>query len=105
MEYVKSTTVRKASANEFLRKVGSSEVKEGTKLVDLLLRPEIKLNDLIEHFDGLHELTDKITNRKEEIIEAAEILVKYDGYIKREKSLAEKLHRLENIRFLFVYRT
>jgi tRNA uridine 5-carboxymethylaminomethyl modification enzyme len=98
MEYVKSTTVRKAAANEFLRKVNSSEVKEGTKLVDLLLRPEIKLNDLIEHFDGLHELTDKITNRKEEIIEAAEILVKYDGYIKREKSLAEKLHRLENIR-------
>ena len=98
INFTKSTTIRIKEANDFLSKMNSNTVSEGTKLVDMLLRPEISINDLIENFYELHSLIDGISNRKEEITEAAEILIKYDGYIKREKLLADKMQRLEKIK-------
>jgi tRNA uridine 5-carboxymethylaminomethyl modification enzyme len=85
-------------ANSFLEQHASSTVREGLKMIDLLLRPEIHIQHLIENFSSLQHVVNQFPNRKEEITEAAEILIKYDGYIKREKANADKLHRLENIR-------
>jgi tRNA uridine 5-carboxymethylaminomethyl modification enzyme len=67
-------------------------------MIDLLLRPEITIQLLAENFTSLKEEIEKIANRKEEILEACEILIKYEGYIDREKGIADKLKRLENIK-------
>ncbi len=98
IEYIRETSVRIADANVMLEKAGSSPLKYGCKLVNLLVRPDINLNMMIKHFPALKEEVDKIPNRKEEILEAIEILLKYEGYIEREKGLAEKMKRLENIK-------
>ena len=98
ISFLSSTTVHLKEANHFLEHHNSSSVREGVKMIDLLLRPEIHIQHLIDDFSSLHHIIDHFPSRKEEIIEATEILIKYDGYIKREKSNAEKLHRLENIK-------
>lgn len=97
-ELMQQKTIHIKEANELLERKGSSPVKEGVKMKDLLTRPEIKIGDLIESFGYLKEEVEKITNRKEEIAEAVEILTKYDGYIKREQMIADKLNRLEKIK-------
>jgi len=76
---------------------GTSELKHGCKLADLIARPQIGILDLAEAVPSLKEEIDSIGSRKEEIIEATEVLLKYEGYIVREKLIAEKLERLENI--------
>ena len=70
-----------------------------------MARPQLTINNLAEIIPELHEFIDKTPNRKEEISEAAEIRIKYKGYIERERQVAEKMHRLENIRIKghFVY--
>ncbi len=73
-------------------------LKQGVKLLDIVLRPQINLSDLIEHIQPLKDICDNIPNRKEEVIEAAQILLKYEGYIEREKGIAEKIQRLEHIK-------
>lgn len=88
----------KLSFNDVLTQLGSSLLKEGCKLIALVNRPELSLNLLAEYVPELKELIDSIPNRKEEIVEAAEIRIKYAGYIEREKVIAEKIARLENIR-------
>ncbi len=98
IKFLSTTTVRLKEANSFLEQHASSTVREGLKMIDLLLRPEIHIQHLIENFSSLQHVVNQFPNRKEEITEAAEILIKYDGYIKREKANADKLHRLENIR-------
>ncbi|MDR1678751.1 MAG: tRNA uridine-5-carboxymethylaminomethyl(34) synthesis enzyme MnmG [Prevotellaceae bacterium] len=107
ISFVKGSSVKMAEANSLLEKVGSSPIRQGTKMIDLLLRPEINAEMLIEHFAELKEEVEKIPNRREEIVEAAEILLKYEGYINREKTIAEKLQRLENIQIngKFDYKT
>ena len=89
----------KLSFNEVLNQLGSTPLKEGVKLVSLVNRPELTILQLAEYIPELHELFASLPeNRREEIIEAAEIRIKYAGYIDREKMVADKIARLENIR-------
>ena len=77
--------------------MGTSPLKQGIKLIDLLSRPQIEIETLMEAIPALKEQVDKIPNRKEEIIESANIKIKYEGYIKRERIIADKITRLEDI--------
>ncbi|NOU59823.1 tRNA uridine-5-carboxymethylaminomethyl(34) synthesis enzyme MnmG [Marinifilum caeruleilacunae] len=83
--------------NPVLEKLGTSPLKQGVKLYDIILRPQVGIHDLIEDVTPLKEVIEEIPNRRDEIIEAAEVLIKYSGYIDREKLIADKLTRLENI--------
>ena len=84
--------------NAFLEQHNSTPLQRGCKLFDLLVRPELNLSLLSEEIDKLKELIDSFGDKKEEIAEAAEIEMKYSGYIEREKQLAEKMQRLEAIK-------
>ena len=84
--------------NSSLEALGTTPLQFGCKLVDLVNRPQLNLNNLSEIIPQLKEVLNRPNNRKEEIAEAAEIRMKYKGYIEREKLVAEKMHRLENIR-------
>jgi tRNA uridine 5-carboxymethylaminomethyl modification enzyme len=95
--FVKDYSVKPQHVNAFLSSVNSSELKHGCRLHDLILRPQFGINELATAVPALQAKLDAITNRKEEIIESAEVIIKYEGYIEREKQIAEKLQRLENI--------
>jgi tRNA uridine 5-carboxymethylaminomethyl modification enzyme len=95
--FVKDYSVKPQHVNAFLSSVNSSELKHGCRLHDLILRPQFGINELATAVPALQAKLDAITNRKEEIIESAEVIMKYEGYIEREKLIAEKLQRLENI--------
>ena len=89
----------KLSFNEVLESLQSTPLKEGTKLVALINRPELNMLLLSEYIPELKQLFEALPDdRREEIIEAAEIRIKYAGYIEREKMVADKIARLENIR-------
>lgn len=96
-EFIKTYPIKPALLNEFLVSRNSSELKHGCKLSDLVLRPQLSIEDLAEAIPALKEKTEEIGSRKEEIVEATEVLLKYEGYIEREKLIAEKLQRLEHI--------
>jgi tRNA uridine 5-carboxymethylaminomethyl modification enzyme len=95
--FIKSYSIKPAFINDFLASRNSSELKHGCKLSDLVLRPQLSIEDLSEAIPALKEKIEEIGIRKEEIVEATEVLLKYEGYIEREKLIAEKLHRLEHI--------
>ena len=97
-EFIKNYSVKSSEIDSLLLSVGSTPLKQTTKLMDILLRPGISLQALIEALPSLQEQTEKITNRKQEIIEQIEISAKYEGYIARERLIADKLQRLENIK-------
>lgn len=84
--------------NTGLEKLGTAPLKHGLKLKDVITRPQISIDTISEYIPAFREELDKIPNRKEEIIEASEIIIKYDGYIKREQLIADKISRLENIK-------
>ena len=84
--------------NSALEALGTTPLQYGCKLIDLVNRPQLNLKNLSEMIPQLQEVLDRPTNRKEEIAEAAEIRMKYKGYIERERVVAEKMHRLENIK-------
>lgn len=84
--------------NDALETLGTTPLQFGCKLVDLVNRPQLNLTNLSEIIAPLKEVLNRPTNRREEIAEAAEIRMKYKGYIEREKIVAEKMHRLENIK-------
>ena len=84
--------------NTSLEALGTTPLQFGCKLVDLVNRPQLNLSNLSEIIPQLKEVLDRPNNRKEEIAEAAEIRMKYKGYIDRERVVAEKMHRLENIK-------
>ena len=83
--------------NPSLERLGTSPLKQRVKLKDLLTRPQINIDNILDSIPAFKAEIDKIPNRKEEILEATEIRIKYDGYIKREQLIAEKITRLENI--------
>ncbi|MHB9054928.1 MAG: tRNA uridine-5-carboxymethylaminomethyl(34) synthesis enzyme MnmG [Paludibacteraceae bacterium] len=97
IDFLKKTSIKPNTINTFLTAKNSSELIHGCKLSDLVLRPQICINDLAEAVPTLKEKIENIPEIKEEIVESAEIIIKYSGYIEREKLIAEKLHRLENI--------
>ena len=84
--------------NSALEALGTTPLQFGCKLSDLVNRPQLNLKNLSEVIPSLKEALDRPSNRKEEIAEAAEIRMKYKGYIERERLVADKMHRLENIR-------
>ena len=100
MEFCRNYSVSASKINPLLEARESSPLKQGVKLMDLVLRPQLTLADLIEHIPALAEYVEKNieTERRQEILEAAEILMKYSGYIDREKVVAEKIRRLEDVK-------
>jgi tRNA uridine 5-carboxymethylaminomethyl modification enzyme len=81
-----------------LEALGTTPLQFGCKLVDLVNRPQLNLINLSDVIPQLKEIINRPFNRKEEIAEAAEIRMKYKGYIERERVVADKMHRLENIK-------
>lgn len=98
IEFCKNAPVKPREVNAFLESIGTTPLREGCKIFDLIARPQINMANLSEISPQLKELLDAAPNRKEEIIEAAEIKMKYKGYIEREKMIADKMHRLEDIK-------
>lgn len=99
IRFVENYSVKPQHINTALGGLGTTPLAHGCKLVDLVLRPQVSLHALASFIPALQVELDKTpTLRKEEIIEAAEILLKYSGYIKREQIIADKINRLENIR-------
>ncbi len=97
-EFTSTFSIKPALINPFLETQGTSPLREGCKLVDLVNRPQLSFDSLRQAIHALQEVIDKIPNRQEEIVEAAEIQIKYSGYITREQQIADKLTRLENIK-------
>ena len=98
IEFCKNTPVKPREVNAFLESIGTTPLREGCKIFDLIARPQINMANLSEISPQLKELLDAAPDRKEEITEAAEIKMKYKGYIEREKIIADKMHRLEDIK-------
>ena len=99
VDFAKGFSVKPALINQALESLGTTPLREGCKLYDLIERPQLTLTNLSDHIKALKTELDKTeSNRKEEIIEAAEILMKYSGYIDRERQIANKMKRLEDIR-------
>lgn len=84
--------------NSALEALGTTPLQFGCNLIDLVNRPQLNLKNLSEIIPQLNEVLNRPTNRKEEISEAAEVRMKYKGYIERERIVADKMHRLENIK-------
>lgn len=99
IDFCKNFSVKASIINPKLELLGLQALKQGVKLIDLVLRPQLTLVILAELIAPLKELFNSIEeDRRDEIIEAAEILIKYDGYIVREKLVADKIRRLEDIK-------
>ena len=96
--FCKNYAIKPKEVNDALERLGTTPLQFGVKLEDLVARPQLNLKNLSEIIPQLREMLDRLPNRKEEIAEAAEIRIKYKGYIERERAVAEKMHRLENIR-------
>lgn len=97
IDFSQNYSLKPEKINSFLEQLGTSPLRQGVKLIDLLSRPQIDIEILQEGVPALKEQIDKITSRKEEIIESANIKIKYEGYIKRERIIADKISRLEDI--------
>ena len=98
INFAENYSVKSQYINEGLEKLGTTPLAHGCKLIDLILRPQLTLESVATLVPALRTELDKVpASRKEEIIEAAEILIKYSGYIRREQIIAEKINRLENI--------
>ena len=97
-EFCKNTSVKPKEINSALEALGTTPLREGTKLVDLISRPQISIDDLSKIIPELKEIINTPINRKKEITEAAEVKMKYRGYIEREKIIADKMHRLEDVK-------
>ena len=99
VDFAKGFSVKPALINDALETLGTTPLREGCKLADLIERPQLNLENLSQHIKALKAELDKTEpERKDEIIEAAEILMKYSGYISRERLIADKMKRLEDIR-------
>ena len=95
--FLKNTSIKPTDINDFLVSRESSELKHGCKLSDLVLRPQLGIHDLATAVPELQDKINETGTKKEEIVEATEVLLKYEGYIERERLIAEKLLRLEHI--------
>ena len=98
LEFTRAYSVKPALINQALEQMGTTPLRQGCKLADLINRPQITLKGIAEHIPAFQRELDRLTDRKEETIEAAEILLKYEGYITRERMIADKLARLEAIK-------
>ena len=97
-DFCRNFPVKAAKINPFLESVGTTPLAGGTRIFDLINRPQLSLASLSSEIKEFKKLLDSITEEKEETMEAAEIEMKYHGYIARERALADKMQRLEDIR-------
>ena len=97
MNYIKKISITPDAINGLLQMKDSQPISQKTKLSSILLRPQISLNDLIMHLPDLNSFVDSINARNSEETDTAEILIKYKGYLEKEKDLAQKLSKHENI--------
>ncbi|MDD6123013.1 MAG: tRNA uridine-5-carboxymethylaminomethyl(34) synthesis enzyme MnmG [Bacteroidales bacterium] len=98
IDFCRNHPVKAASINPFLESIGTTPLQGGCKLYDLINRPQVSLHNLSHEIEALRECLDCIGLDREETIEAAEIEMKYHGYIARERALADKMQRLEDIK-------
>ena len=98
IDFCENTPVKPRDINSALETLGTTPLQFGCKVADLIARPQLSIASLSEIIPSLKEVISSPENRREEIAEAAEIKIKYKGYIEREKLVADKMHRLENIR-------
>lgn len=98
IEFCANYPIKKDEINPKLEALGTTPLRAGCKLIDLIARPHLNLTNLSEIIPDLKAALETPANRKEEITEAAEIKMKYKGYIERERLIAEKMHRLEDIK-------
>lgn len=97
IEFSRDYSIKAAYINSGLEAMGTTPLKQGVKLVDLIMRPQLDMAKLADLVPALRREIDAIPDRREEIVEAAEINIKYEGYIDRERMIADKIRRLENI--------
>ncbi len=97
IEFCDTTSVKPKDINGALEAIGTTPLRMGCKISDLIGRPQVSIRQLADIIPELKETLETAPNRKEEIAEAAEIRIKYKGYIEREKIVADKMHRLEDI--------
>jgi tRNA uridine 5-carboxymethylaminomethyl modification enzyme len=97
IQYFSNRSVSPDEINETLEKLGTNPVKQKMKLRDIAVRPQVKISDLIPVLKDLEEKVRALESRKREIVESAEIDIKYSGYIERERLIADKIKRLENL--------
>lgn len=98
IDFSRNYSIKSEIINTALERLGSTPLRHGCKLIDLINRPQISMEDMAKELPDFSSELEKINDRKDEIKEAAEILIKYEGYIKRERMIADKLSRLENIK-------
>ena len=99
VEFAREFSVKASIINPMLEQAGLPTLKQGTKLYELILRPQLTIQLLATMIQPLADELDNLeAERREEIIEAAEILIKYQGYIERERIIADKKQRLENLK-------
>ena len=99
VEFAKEFSIKASIINPMLEREGLPTLKQGTKLYDLILRPQLTIKILATMVEPLAERLAALEDaRRDEIIEAAEILIKYQGYIERERVIADKIQRLENLK-------
>ena len=98
IQFCNEYSIKAAPINDALVTLGTTPLQKGCKLTDLVARPQVGIQKLSPYIPVLQQFTDKLGSRRDEIIEAAEIRMKYSGYIMREREVASKMQRLENIR-------
>ncbi|MBQ9074251.1 MAG: tRNA uridine-5-carboxymethylaminomethyl(34) synthesis enzyme MnmG, partial [Muribaculaceae bacterium] len=99
IEFVKNFSIKPALINSALEQLGTTALKQGVKLYDLILRPQLSIMMLAPHIESLSRHISEIDEeRRDEIVEAAEIKIKYQGYIEREQMVADKIRRLEGVK-------
>ncbi|MCI7372105.1 tRNA uridine-5-carboxymethylaminomethyl(34) synthesis enzyme MnmG [Prevotella sp.] len=98
VNFCNSTNVKPRDVNAALESFGTTPMQFGATISSLIARPQLSIKQLASAITPLRAALDTDDTRRDEIIEAAEILIKYDGYIKRERQIADKMHRLEDIR-------
>ena len=98
IEFMRHTTIPTKQIDGWLESIGSTALREGSKISDIILRPQVTITTLAEVVPTLKQYIDKIEYNRDEIVESCEIQIKYEGYIRREKLEAQKLQRLDQIR-------
>ncbi len=98
VNFAKKFSVKPDLINDALNKIGTTPLSHGCKLIELLNRPQVSISNIAPHIESFNNVLNSIENKKDEVIEAAEVLMKYQGYIEREKIIADKIQRLEAIK-------
>jgi tRNA uridine 5-carboxymethylaminomethyl modification enzyme len=98
IDFVSNFSIKPDRVNPFLESINTAPLRHGVKLLDLITRPHIDVNIMATEVTALNDALDSIKDRRDEIIESADIKIKYGGYIKRERMMADKLTRLEDIK-------